>query len=160
MDCEAHQAFLPFSISWSLLKLMSIDLAMSSNHLILCHPLLLLSSVFLSIKVFSCESTLHLRWPDYWSFSFSISPSNVYSGLISFRIDRFDLLAVHRTLKSLLQHHSLSVLIPQFTHPQPLPHVYKYLQLCLYSCPENRFIFLRHEVSSRAHSGKGPFFPP
>ena len=92
------------------------------------------------------------------SASASVLP--MYIRLISFRIDRFDLLAVHGTLKSLLQHHSLSVLIPQFTHPQPLPHVSKYLQLCLYSCPENRFIFLRHEVSSRAHSGKGPFFPP
>ena len=91
--------------SWSLLKLMSIESVMSSNHLILCHPLLLLPSIFPSIKVFSNESVLRIRWPKYWSFSFSICPSNGYSGLISFRIDQFDL-AVQGTLKSLLQHHS------------------------------------------------------
>ena len=85
---------------------MSIELVMPSNHLILCHPLLLPSSIFLSIKVFSNELVLHIRWPKYWSFSFSISPSNEYSGLISFRIDWFDLLTVQRTLKSLFQHHS------------------------------------------------------
>ena len=79
---------------------------MPSNHLILCHPLLLLPSIFPSIRVFSNESVLHIRWPKYWSFSFSISPSNEYSGLIPFRIDWFDLLAVQETLKSLLQHHS------------------------------------------------------
>ena len=102
----AHQASLSFSISQSLLKLMSIESVMSSNCLILCHPLLLLPSVFPSIKVFSSESALCIRWPKYWSFSFSISPSNEYSGLISFRTDWFDLLAVQGTLKSLLQHHS------------------------------------------------------
>ena len=91
--------------SQSLLKLMSIELVMPSNHLILCYPLLL-PSIFPSIRVFSNESILHNRWPKYWSFSFSISPSNEYSGLISFRTDWFDLLAVHGTLKSLLQHHS------------------------------------------------------
>ena len=85
---------------------MFIESVMPSNHLILCHPLLLLSSIFPSIKVFSSESLLHIRWPKYWSFSFSISPSNEYSGLISFRIDWFDLLTVQGTLKSLLQHHS------------------------------------------------------
>ena len=85
---------------------MSIESLMPSNHLILCFALLLLSSIFPRIKVFSNESVLHIRWPKYWSFSFSISPSNEYSGLISFRIDRFDLLAVQGTLKSLLQHHS------------------------------------------------------
>ena len=85
---------------------MSIELVMPSNHLILCHPLLFLLSILLSIRVFSKESVLHIRWPKYWSFSFSISPSNEYSGLISFRIDWFDLLAVQGTLKSLLQHHS------------------------------------------------------
>ena len=90
----------------SLLKLMSIELVMPSNHLILCHPLLLLPSIFPSIRVFSNESGLHIRWSKYWSFSFSISPSNEYSGLISFRIDWFDLLALQGTLKSLLQHHS------------------------------------------------------
>ena len=92
--------------SQSLLKLMSIGSMMPSNHLILCNPLLLLPSVFPSIRVFSNESVLHIRWPKYWSFSFSISPSNEYSGLISFRMDWLDLLAVQGTLKSLLQHHS------------------------------------------------------
>ena len=101
----AHQASLSFSISQSLLKLMSIESVMPSNHLILCHPLLLLPSIFPSIRVFSNEPALCIRWPWYWSFSFSISPSNEYSGLISFRIDWFDLLvvrflAVQGTLKS------------------------------------------------------------
>ena len=89
-----------------LLKPMSIESVMPSNHLILCHPLLLLPSIFPSIKVFSNDSFIHIRWPKYWSFSFSISASNEYSGLISFRMDWFDLLAVQRTLKSLLQHHT------------------------------------------------------
>ena len=92
--------------SHSLLKLMSIESVMPSNHLILCCPLLLLPSVFPSIRVFSNESVLHIRWPKYWSFSFSISPSNEYSGLISFRIEWFYLLAIQETLKSLLQYHS------------------------------------------------------
>ena len=91
-------------ISWILLELMSIELVISSIHLILCHPLLLLPSIFPSIRVFSNESVLQIGWPKYWSFSFSISPSNEYSGLISFRIDWLDLLAVQGTLKSLLQH--------------------------------------------------------
>ena len=97
----ARQAFLSITNSWSLLKLMSIELVMPSSHLILCHPLLL-PSVFPSIRVFSIESVLRMTWRKYWSFSFSISPSNEYSGLISFRMDWFDLLAVQRTLKSLL----------------------------------------------------------
>ena len=101
----AHQASLSFAISWSLLKLMSIESVIRSNHLILCHPLLLLSSIFPSIRVFSNESVLRIRWPNYWSFSFSISPSNEYSGLISFRIDWLNLFAVQGILKSLLQHH-------------------------------------------------------
>ena len=101
----AHQAFLSFTISWSLLKLMSIESVMPFNHLILCCPLLL-PSVFPSIRVFSNESALHIRWPTYRSFSFSISPSNEYSGLISFWMDWLDLLAVQGTLKSLLLHHS------------------------------------------------------
>ena len=101
----ARQASLS-TISWSLLRLMSIESAMPSNHLTLCHPLLLLPSVFPSIRVFFSESVLHIRWPKYWSFSFSISPSNEYSGLFSFRIDWLDLLVVQGTLKSLLQHHS------------------------------------------------------
>ena len=102
----ALQASLSITNSQSLLKLMSIKLVMPSNHLILCLPLLLLPSVFLSIRVFSNVSVLHIRWPKYWSFSFSISPSNEYLGLISFRMDWLTLLTVQGTLKSLLQHHS------------------------------------------------------
>ena len=108
---RAHRVPLFFTISQSLLKLMSIESLMPSNHLILCHPLLLLPSIFPSIKIFSNESVLRIKWPKYWSFSFSISPSNEYSGLISFRIDWFDLLAVQGTLKSLLQHHSSKAFI-------------------------------------------------
>ena len=114
-----------FTISQSLFKLMSIESVIPSNHLILCCPLLLLPSIFPRIRVFSNESALHIRWPKYWSFSFSISPSSVYSGLISFRIDWLDLLAVQGTLKSLLQHHSskasilwhLAFFIVQHSHP-------------------------------------------
>ena len=102
----AHQASLPITNSRSLLKLMSIESVMPSNHLILCRLLLLLPSIFPSIRVFSNESDLRIRWPKYWSFSFNISPSNEHPGLISFRMDWFDLLAVQGTLKSLLQHHS------------------------------------------------------
>ena len=102
----ARQASLSITNSWSLQKLMSLESVMSSNHLILCHPLLLLPSIFPSIRVFSNESALHIRWPKYWSFSFNISPSNEHWGLISFRRDWLDLLAVQGTLKSLLQHHS------------------------------------------------------
>ena len=121
----ACQTSLSITNSQSLLKLMSIELVMSSNHLILCHPLLLLPSIFPSIRVFSNESRLHIRWPKYWSFSFNISPSNEHPGLISFRIDWLDLLTVEGTLKSLLQHHSSkpSILrhsaffIVQLSHP-------------------------------------------
>ena len=121
----ARQASVSIINSWSLLKLMSIELVMPSNHLILCHPLLLLPSIFPNTRVFSNESVLHIRWPKYWSFSFSISPSNEYSALISFRIDWLDLLAVQGTLKSLLQQHSskASILrhsasfIVQLSHP-------------------------------------------
>ena len=102
----ACQASLSITNSWSLLKLMSIESVMPSNHLILCHPLLLHPSIFPSSRVFSNESVLRIRWPNYWSFSFYISLSNEYSGLISFRMDWLDLLAVQGTLKSLLQHHS------------------------------------------------------
>ena len=102
----ARQASLSITNSWSLLKLMAIELVMPSNHLILSHLLLLLPSIFLSIRVFSSESVLHIQWLKYWSFSFSISPSNEYSGWISFRMDWLDLLAVQGTLKSLLEHHS------------------------------------------------------
>ena len=102
----ARQASLSITNSQNLLKLMSIESVMPSNHLILCCPLLLPPSIFPSIKVFSNESALHIRWPKYWSFSFNISPCNEYSGLFSFRMDWLDLLAVQGTLKSLLQHHS------------------------------------------------------
>ena len=127
-DCypwtSACQASLSFTISRSLLRLKSIELVMPSNHLILCHPLLP-PSIFPSIRVFSNEAVLHIRWPKYWSFSFSISPSNEHSGLISFRMDRLDLLAVQGTLKSLLQHHSSKApvlqhstfFIVQLSHP-------------------------------------------
>ena len=121
----AHQASLSITNSRSLLKLTSIESVMPSNHLILCHPLLLSSSIFPGIRVFSSESVLCIRWPKYWSFSFSISPSNEYSGLISFRIDWLDLLAVQGTLKSFLQHcsskasilqHSVFFIV-QLSHP-------------------------------------------
>ena len=121
----ACQASLSITNSWSLPKLMSVESVMPSNHLILCHPLLLLPPIPLSIRVFSNESALHIRWPKYWSFRFSISPSSEHPGLISFRMDWLDLLAVQGTLKSLLQHHSSkpSVLrcsaffIAQLSHP-------------------------------------------
>ena len=109
----AHQASLSITNSRSLFKFMSIESVMLSNHLILCCPLLLLPSIFPSIGVFSSESALHIRWPKYWSFSFNISPSNEYSGLISFSIDWLNLFAVQGTLKSLLQHHSSKASIPQ-----------------------------------------------
>ena len=107
------QSSLSITNSRSLLKLMSIESMMPSNHLILHRPLLLLPSIFPSIRVFSNESVLHIRWPKYWNFSFSISPSSEYSGLISFRINWLDLLAVQGTLKSLLQHHSSKASILQ-----------------------------------------------
>ena len=106
-----HQASLSITNSRSSLKLISIELVMPSNHLILCHPLLLPPSIFPSIRVVSNESVLCIRWPKYWNFSFNISPSNEYSGLISFGMDSFDLLTVQGTLKSLLHHHSLKASI-------------------------------------------------
>ena len=109
----AHQASLFFTVSLSLFKLRSIESAMLSSYLILCHPLLLPPSIFPSIRVFSSESVFPIRWPKYCSFSFSISPSNEYSGLISFMMDWLDLLAVQGTLKSLLQHHSSKASILQ-----------------------------------------------
>ena len=121
----ARQASLSITISQSLLKLMSFELVMPSNHFILCHPLLLSPSIFASIRVFSKELALRIRWPKYWSFSFNISPSNEHSELVSFRMDWLDLLAVQGTLKSLLQHHisKASILrhsaffIVQLSHP-------------------------------------------
>ena len=103
---EAHQASLSFTPHQSLLKLMSIESVMPSDHLILCRPLLLLSSIFPSIRVFSNESALRIRWPKYWSFSFNISPSKEHPGLISFKMDWLDILTVQGTLRSFLQHHS------------------------------------------------------
>ena len=125
-ETAAHQAPLSITNSRSLLKLMSMELGMPSNHLILCHLLLLLPSIFPSIRVFSTESVLRMRWPKYWSFSFSISPSNEYSGLISFRMDWLDLLAVQGTLKSLLQHHSskASILLHSAFFIVQLSHAY------------------------------------
>ena len=122
----AHQASLSFTIAWSLLKIMSIELVMPSSHLILCHPLLLLPSIFPRIRVFSNKLALHIRWPKDWSFGFSISPSTEYSGFISFRIDGwFVLLAVQGTLKSLLQHYSLkSVLRCSVFFVIQLSHLY------------------------------------
>ena len=112
----ARQASLSVFMPWSLLKLMSIESVMPSSHLVLCRPLLLLPSVFPSIRVFSSESALCIKWPKYWSFSFSISPSSEYSGLISFRIERFaSVLAVQGTLKSLLQHHSSEASVLQLS---------------------------------------------
>ena len=123
----ACQAFLSFTISWSLLKLMSIESVMPSNHLILCCPLLLLLSIFPSIRVFSSESSLHIRWPKYWSFHFNISPSNAYLGLISFRMDWFELLAVQGTLKSLLQpHRSKASILRHFLYGPALTPIHDY----------------------------------
>ena len=138
--------FSVLTISWSLLKFMSIGSVMPSNHLIFCSPLLLLPLIFPSIRVFSSQSALHIRWPKYWSFSFSNSPSSDYSELISFRIDWFDLLAVQGTLKSLLQHHRLSRvssntisssvlsliygLALTFIHDYWRNHYFKYMELC------------------------------
>ena len=136
----AHQAPLSSTISWTWLKLMSTESVMPSNHLILCHPLLLPPSIFPSIRAFSNESALRMRWPKHWSFSFSISPSNEYSGLISFTIDWFDLLAVQGTLKSLLQYYSSKASIlwcsaffmVQLSHPYDFwkNHSLEYAGLC------------------------------
>ena len=125
----ACHASMPCTVSQSLFKVMSIELVMLCNPLVLCHLLLLLPSIFPSIGVFSNESALHIRWPKYWSFSFSISPSRVeYSGLISFRIDWFDLFAVQGTLKSLLQHHSskASVLVLSLLYDPVLTSIHDY----------------------------------
>ena len=140
----ASQTSLSFTVSWSLLKLISIEFMMSSNHLNLCCPLLFMPSIFPSIRVFSNESVHHIRWPKYWSFSFSISPSNEYSGLISFWIDWLDLLAVQRILKSLLHHHRSKASILQlsaFLYGSTLTSIHDYwknhsfvnMDLCLKS---------------------------
>ena len=148
----AHQASLSFTFSWSLLKIMSIESVMPSNHFILCCPLLLLPLIFSSIRVFSNELALCIRWPKYWSLSFSISPSNEYSGLVSFSIDWFDLLPVQGTVKSLLQHHrsKASILqcsaffIVQLSHP--------YITTCM---DHNKL-----ENSSRDGNTMPPYLPP
>ena len=123
----ACQASLSFTISWSLLKFMPIESLMPSNYFILCFPFLLLPSIFLSIRVFSNESAFRIRWPKYWSFSFSISPSNEYSGLFSFRSDWFDLLAVRGTLKSLHQQHSSKESILQCSAFFMVQHSHPYM---------------------------------
>ena len=126
----ALQAPLPFTVSWSLLKFISIESVMLSNHLILCHPLLHLPSIFPNIRVFSNLLALHIKWPKYWSFSFSISPSNEYSRLISFRTDWFDLLAVQGTLKSLQlpQFKGISFLALSFFYGPTLTSIHEYLE--------------------------------
>ena len=140
MDCSML-GFPVLTVSWSLLKLISIESVMPSNHLILCHPLLCLLSIFPSIRVLSRELALHIKWPKYWSFSFSICPSNEYSGLISFRMDWLDLLAIQWTLKSLLKQHSSKVsilwhsifLMVQLSHPYMTTgkkHSFDYTDLC------------------------------
>ena len=146
----ACPASLSFTNSQSLLKFTSIKSVMPSNHLILCGPLLLLPSIFPSIRVFSNKSVLHIRWPEYWSFSFSFSPSNEYSGLISFRIDCFDLLEVQGTLKSLLQHHCSKASI--LWHFSPFSFLLPFLILLL-SSPSP------HSLSpSLSHCGSIPAF--
>ena len=141
----AHQASLSITNSESLLKLMSIELVMPSNHLTLCCPLLLQPSIFPNIRVFSNESVLHIRWPKYWSFSFSINPSNEYSGLISFRMDWLDLLVVQGTLKSLLQHHSSkesviqcsTLFTVQLSHPYTTTRKTRGLTIWMDLCPQS-----------------------
>ena len=120
----ARQASLSFTISWTLLKLMSIESVIPSNHLILCRPLHLMLSIFPSIRVFASESVLYIRWPKYWSLSFSISPSNDYSGLISFRMDWFDLLIVQGTMSTTVQKHNFSAL--SFLYSLTLTSIHDY----------------------------------
>ena len=145
----AHHVSLSFTISRSLLKLISIESMMPSNHLILCNPLILLLSIFPSIRFFSNESARHIRWPKYWNFSISISPSNEYSGLFSFRIDWFDLLAVQGDLKSLLQHHSseASILLCSAFFMVQLSHLYitpgKTIDLTRWTFVQKSNIFLK-----------------
>ena len=135
----ACQASLSVTSSQSLLKFMSIESVSPSSHLIFCRPLLILPSIFSSTRVFSNESVLHIRWPNYWSFSFNISPSNEYLGLISFRMHRLDLLAVQRTLKSLLQHRSSKASILRcsafFTVQLSHPYMTTGKTIALASCP-------------------------
>ena len=154
----ARQASLSITNSWSLFKLTSIELVMPSNHLNLCHPLLLLPSTFTSIRVFSNESVLHIRWPKYWSFRFSISPSSENSRLVSFRIDLLDLFAVQGTLKSFLQHHSSKasiLLCSDFFMVQLLSSAHGYSQRC------DKFAFLPGYACPRLpYSSPSPAPPP
>ena len=134
---------------------MSIESVMPSNHLILCHPLLLLPTIPPSMRIFSNESTLHMRWPKYWSFSFSISPSNEHPGLISFRMDWLDLLAVQRTLKSLLHHHSSKASIPWLIHInvwQKSLQYYKVISLQLIKINEKKYKSINSSVFNFLHS--------
>ena len=147
----AHQASLSFTITWNLLKLTSIESMMPFSRLILCRPLLLLPSIFSSIRVFPNESALHSMWPKYWSFSFSISPSSEHPGLISFRMDWMDLLAVQGTLKSLLQHHSSKASILQRSAFFIVQHSYPYMTT-------RKSIALTILVMCEAVIGKPPSF--
>ena len=143
----AHQSSLSITNSRSLLKVMSIESVMPSNHFTLCRPLLLPPSVFPSIRIFSNESVLHIRWPKYWSFSFSISPYNEYSGLISFRMDWLELLAVQGTLKSLLQHHSskASILWRSAFFIVQLSHLMAVVTTCSdFGAPKNKVSLFPH----------------
>ena len=146
MDCFT-QASLSIINSQSLLKLMSIESVMPSNHLIFCHPLLFLPSIFPNIRVFSNESALHIRWPKYWSFSFSISLSNEHSGLISFRMDWLEPLAVQGTFKSLCQHHLANFLLSQ---PFPLPR-----SVSCSSCPPHPILFHQYLAVKAPLAGPG-----
>ena len=158
MNCSTL-SFTTFAFSWSLLKLMSTELVMPSNHLIFCCPLLLLSSIFPSIRVFSNKLALRIRWPEYWSFSFSISLSNEYSGLTSFRIVWFDLLAVQGTLKSLLQCHSSKAVILQASAFFIVQLAHPYMTTGKTKLPRNKFkifnftylIFSRSEKLQYSH---------
>ena len=140
----AQQTLLSFTVSQSLLKFISTELLMLSNHLILCHLLLLLPSIFPRIRVFSSESALRIRWPKYWIFSFSISPASEYSGLISFRIDWFDLLAVQGIIKSLLQHHSSKALVFQLSafFMVQLDTFYNFNTICIIQLPASSMIHI------------------
>ena len=150
----ACRASLSITNSRSLPKLISIESMMPSNHLILCHSLLLMPSIFPNIRVFSSESALHIRWPKYWSFSFNISPSNKHPGLISFRMDWLDLLAVQGTLESLLQHYSskASILWPLASYGPPLTSTRDYWKYHSFDCmdgPVGRVMFLLFNTLSR-----------
>ena len=151
----AHQASLSITNSWSLLKLMSTESVMPSNHLILCHPLLLPSSIFPSIRVFSSESVLRIRWPKYQSFSFSINPASEYSGVISFRVDWMDLLAVQGTLKSLLQHHRVYLPVSLGNHPVYLCLMTLVSSFQLNNLQGERIIILYFKASLPMWAGPG-----